>query len=120
MLEDVDGDGRYDRSRVFADRMVFPGGVLWHVGALYVTSAPSLWKLEDLDGDGTCDRRTEIVTGFGSTGNGADLHGPFLGPDGWLYFSDGRNGHRVTLGDGTMWEGKAAAVYRCRTDGRSI
>src|SRR5687768_10483097 len=31
-LEDVDGDGRFDTSVVFADRMTFPMGALWHEG----------------------------------------------------------------------------------------
>ena len=120
MLEDTDGDGVFDRSNVFADRMTFPSGALWHNGALYVCSPPSLWKLEDTNDDGVCDRRTEIVKGFGSIGNAADMHGPFLGPEGWLYFCDGRNGHDVTLGDGTRWKGKAACVYRCKFDGSGL
>src|SRR5437764_10557443 len=45
ILEDTDGDGRFDRSRVFADRIVFPQGLLWHDGAVYIASPPSLWKL---------------------------------------------------------------------------
>ena len=120
MLQDTDGDGVFDKSTIFADRMTFPSGAAWHDGALYVCSPPSLWKLQDTNDDGVCDKRTEIVTGFGSIGNGADLHGPFLGPDGWLYFCDGRNGHDVTLGDGTRWKGLAACVYRCRTDGSGL
>src|SRR5688572_17295424 len=39
MLEDVDGDGVFERSSVFADKLAFPQGALWHDGALYVTSA---------------------------------------------------------------------------------
>jgi putative heme-binding domain-containing protein len=120
MLEDADGDGVFDKSTIFADRMTFPAGALWHDGALYVCDPPGVWKLEDTNDDGVCDRRTQIVTGFHSVGNGADLHGPFLGPDGWLYFADGRNGHDLTLGDGSRWAGKAACVYRCRTDGSGL
>src|SRR5260370_41983788 len=37
-LEDTKGDGRFDRRTVFADRMMFPAGVLWHAGALYVAA----------------------------------------------------------------------------------
>src|SRR5262249_4224030 len=47
LLEDTDGDGRFDRSTVFADRMTMPMGVLWYRGALYTASPPSLWRLED-------------------------------------------------------------------------
>lgn len=120
MLEDADGDGTFDKRTVFADKLTFPSGALWHRGALYVCSPPGLWRFDDLDDDGVSDRRTELVTGFGSTGNAADLHGPYLGPEGWLYFCDGRNGHDVTLGDGTQWKGRAACMYRCRIDGTGL
>ncbi len=38
MLEDTNGDGRFDKSTVFADKMTLPMGALWHRGALYVAS----------------------------------------------------------------------------------
>lgn len=120
LLEDTSGDGVFDRRTVFADKLTFPTGALWHDGALYVCSAPSVWRLIDTNGDDVADTREQIVTGFGSVGNAADLHGPFLGPEGWLYFCDGRNGHDLTLGDGTKWTGKAACVYRCRIDGSGL
>jgi glucose/arabinose dehydrogenase len=33
-LEDSNGDGRFDKSTVFADRMMFPEGTLWYKGSL--------------------------------------------------------------------------------------
>ncbi len=116
-LEDVDGDGRFDKATVFADKMTFPQGALWYDGALFTTAYPSVWRLEDGDGSGAADKRTAIVGKFGSTGNAADLHGPQLGPDGMLYFGDGRNGHDIQQPDGFALKGRAAAVYRCRPDG---
>jgi putative heme-binding domain-containing protein len=120
LLEDSDGDGSFDTSRVFADGLVFPQGVLWHDGAVYTASHPSLWKLEDPDGTGKATRRTELVTGFGFNGNGCDLHGPFLGPDGRLYWTDGRHGYKVRTRDGETLEGLAARIWRCRADGREV
>jgi putative heme-binding domain-containing protein len=120
LLEDTDGDGSFDKSTVFADGLVFPQGVLWHDGALYSASHPSFWKLEDLDGKGVATRRTELLTGFHFNGNGCNIHGPFLGPDGRLYWTDGRHGYKVATRDGQVLEGLAARVWRCRTDGTDV
>ncbi|MCS6849695.1 MAG: HEAT repeat domain-containing protein [Gemmataceae bacterium] len=120
LLEDTDGDGRFDRHTVFADKMTFPMGVLWHDGALYTCSPPSVWKLQDTDGDGRADVRTELVTKFGFTGNAADIHGPFLGPDGRFYWTDGRHGHQIERPDGTRLVGKAARIFRCKPDGTEV
>ncbi|HEV3024325.1 MAG TPA: HEAT repeat domain-containing protein, partial [Pirellulales bacterium] len=119
-LEDIDGDGRFDESRVFADGLVFPQGVLWHDGALYAASHPSIWKLEDPDGTGVATRRTELATGFNFNGNGCDIHGPFLGPDGRLYWTDGRHGYKIKMRDGAYLEGLASRIWRSRTDGSQI
>ncbi|MFI5456986.1 MAG: HEAT repeat domain-containing protein [Isosphaerales bacterium] len=119
-LEDVDGDGKFDTSTVFADGLVFPQGVLWHDGALYVASHPSIWRLEDPDGKGVATSRVELVSGFGFNGNGCDIHGPFLGPDGRLYWTDGRHGYKVQTRDGEVLEGLAARIWRCRTDGTQV
>jgi putative membrane-bound dehydrogenase-like protein len=88
-LEDTDGDGRFDTSTVFADRMMFPEGAMWFDGSLYVAAPPSIWKLTDTDGDGTADRREEWFRGKTLTGCANDLHGPYLGPDGWIYWTKG-------------------------------
>ena len=62
-LEDRDGDGRYDTRTVFADKMMFPEGTMWHDGSLYVSAPPSIWKLTDTDGDGVADRASRVVPG---------------------------------------------------------
>src|SRR6056297_3437278 len=50
-LEDLDGDGTFDRRTVFADRMMFPEGTMWLDGSLYVSAPPHIWRLTDLDDD---------------------------------------------------------------------
>jgi putative membrane-bound dehydrogenase-like protein len=119
-LEDGDGDGRFDKSTVFADKMTFPMGVLPHGGAVYSASAPSLWRLRDTKNTGVADLRDELVTKFGFSGNAADIHGPFLGPDGRLYWTDGRHGHEIRQPDGSVLKGLAARIFRCRPDGRDV
>ncbi len=88
-LEDTDGDGKFDKSVVFADKMMFPEGTLWYDGSLYVSAPPSIWKLTDTDGDGVADERSEWFQGKTLTGCANDLHGPYLGPDGYIYWCKG-------------------------------
>lgn len=88
-LEDKDGDGRFDSSIVFADRMMLPEGTMWFDGSLYVAAPPSIWKLTDTNGDGVADQREEWFQAKTLTGCANDLHGPYLGPDGWIYWTKG-------------------------------
>jgi putative membrane-bound dehydrogenase-like protein len=120
-LEDSDGDGVFDRSSVFADRLTYPQGVLWHDGAIFTASPPSLWRLEDSDGDGVADRRRELVTGFPFTGIADDLHGPCLGPDGRIYWGVGRFPYAIRKPGGPLIrEGSSPLIMRCRPDGEDI
>jgi putative membrane-bound dehydrogenase-like protein len=117
-LEDTDGDGRFDRSTVFADRMMFPQGALFHAGSLYVAAPPQIWKLTDADGDGVAERREVWWDGKTLTGCANDVHGPYLGPDGWFYWTKGAFAEqRHTLGNGAPFVTRAAHIYRARPDG---
>lgn len=64
LLEDTDGDGRVDRSRVFADDLPWPTAVFWANGGVYAAATPDLFFLRDTDGDGRADRREVVFTGF--------------------------------------------------------
>lgn len=121
MLEDTDKDGAFDKSTIFADKMTFPQGACWLDGSLYVGSPPSMWKLTDTDNDGVADKREEIVTGFEYTGNAADIHGPFLHPNGRLYWCHGRKGHDVKQKDGTPVDASlACGIWSCKPDGSDV
>ena len=88
-LEDGDGDGRFDKQPVFADKMMVPEGTMWLDGSLYVAAPPRNSKLTDPDGDGVADQRVEWFAGKTLTGCANDLHGPYAGPDGWVYWCKG-------------------------------
>ncbi len=120
-LEDTDGDGRFDRSTPYADKMTFPMGAVWHRGSVYTASPPNIWKLTDADGDGVAERREILVSEFGFTGNAADIHGCFLNPDGRLFWCDGRHGHNFVDEHGNqISKGLAARVFSCRPDGKQV
>ena len=121
MIEDTDGDGVFDKSTIFADKMTLPQGALWYRGALFVGSPPSVWRLEDTDGDGIADKRKEIVNNFGFSGNAASVHGCFLGPNGRIYWCDGRHGHEFRDKNGKVTSGGLAArIFSCKPDGSDV
>ncbi len=114
-LEDTDGDGHYDRSTPFADGMMIPQGALWFDGSLYVAAPPSIWKLTDTDGDGVADQREEWFAGKTLTGCANDLHGPYLGLDGWIYWTKGAFAEQTyERPDGPPLVTRAAHVFRRR------
>jgi putative membrane-bound dehydrogenase-like protein len=119
-LEDKDGDGVYDASTVFADSMMFPEGTMWHRGSLYVAAPPSIWKLTDKDGDGVADDRVEWFQGKTLTGCANDLHGPYLGPDGWIYWCKGAFAEQTYDIEGKKFQTRAAHIFRARPDGSRI
>ena len=120
-LEDTDGDGRFDHSTVFADKLMFPEGTMWYDGSLYVAAPPSIWKLTDTDGDGVADRREEWFQGKTLTGCANDLHGPYLGPDGWIYWCKGAFAEQTYERPGKPpLVTKASHIFRARPDGSQI
>jgi putative membrane-bound dehydrogenase-like protein len=120
-LEDTDGDGKYDQRVVFADRMMFPEGAMWHDGSLYVAAPPSIWKLTDTDDDGVADRRVEWFKGLTLTGCANDLHGPYLGLDGWIYWCKGAFAKQTYERPGKKpLVTRAAHIFRARPDGSGV
>jgi quinoprotein glucose dehydrogenase len=128
LVEDTDGDGKADKSSVFAGGFNDPldglaAGVLAHNGDVYFTCIPNLWKLRDTKGTGVADQREKLLTGFGPNIAffGHDLHGLIVGPDGKLYFSVGDRGFDVTSKEGKHFTGpRNGAVFRCDMDGSNF
>ncbi len=120
-LEDTNGDGVFDKSVVYADKMMFPEGAMWREGSLYVAAPPSIWKLTDTDGDGKADRREEWFKGKTLTGCANDLHGPYNGPDGWIYWCKGAFAEQTYDRPGKPpLKTRAAHIFRARPDGTGV
>ena len=56
LIEDSDGDGRADRSTIFADRLLNATSLLPWKGGLIVTAAPDILYLKDSEGDDRAGR----------------------------------------------------------------
>ncbi len=89
VLEDTDGDGRYDKSTIFADGLNFPNGILTWRGGAIITAAPEILYLEDTNGDGRADKREVLVSGLMEINQQLRANGLRWGLDNWVYVAAG-------------------------------
>jgi putative membrane-bound dehydrogenase-like protein len=120
MLEDIDSDGVFDRSTVYAERITMAMGAQWHRGSLYVAAPPDLVRYTDTNDDGVADQRDVILTGWPLKANATTLHGPYLGPDGWMYLTYSPSAYKVRTKEGTVLEGPGGRVFRFQPDGTRL
>ncbi len=117
-LTDKDGDGVFDHSTVFAEKVPFPEGILVHAGDVYVAAPPMIWKFTDINGDHVADSRESWFNGGTVDGCGNDLHGPYLAPDGYFYWTKGGfQEQNLQLESGELHSGRAAHIFRAKPDG---
>src|SRR6185436_10053415 len=88
LLEDTDGDGKIDRSVIFADHVLEVSGLMPWKGGLIVTSAPDILFMKDTDGDGKADVKEVLYTGFPKVDPEARITNPRLGIENWIYCSN--------------------------------
>ena len=123
-LRDLDGDGRADEVKVFAD-VDSPRGVAVDGQRLYVLHPGDLSVFIDHDGDGVADERRVLVKniGFGIKDRSIDhaSNGIELGVDGWIYCAIGDFGMLNAEGtDGRKLTLRAGGVVRVRPDGTGL
>jgi putative membrane-bound dehydrogenase-like protein len=112
ILEDTDGDGVSDTSKVFVQDkdLVAPLGIAVLENKVIVSCAPSLYVYTDENGDDVPDKKEAFLTGFGGFDHDHSLHSLVVGPDGKWYFNTGNAGpHRVT--DKAGWQLRSGSVY---------
>ena len=120
-LDDTNHDGRYETVVVFAEHVMFPQGCLAYGRSVYVAAPPSIWRYTDQDGDGVADEAVEWWKGGTLTGCANDLHGPYLGPDGYIYWTKGAFAEQTHERPGRpAIHDKAAHIYRAKPDGTEL
>ena len=86
ILEDTDGDGRFDTRKVFADHLNLVSGLEIGFGGVWVGAAPHFLFIADRDGDDRPDGPPQILLdGWGQHDTHETLNSFAWGPDGWLY-----------------------------------
>jgi putative membrane-bound dehydrogenase-like protein len=99
LLEDDDGDGKYEKAIVFADQVLEVSGLLPWKGGLIVTSAPDILWMKDENGDGVADIRKVLYTGFPKVNPEARITNPRYGIDNWVYTSNNGRDGKITSPD---------------------
>jgi putative membrane-bound dehydrogenase-like protein len=81
VLEDVNGNGRFEKSAVFADHFHFVHGMLPWKGGLIVTSAPDILYVADSSGGNRANVRKVLLTGFAQVNPQLRINTPLYGID---------------------------------------
>jgi putative heme-binding domain-containing protein len=87
VLEDTDGDGKADKSTIFAEGLIQPTGILPGDGGVYVANSTEILHFSDTDGDGKADKKRRILNGFGTGDTHHLIHTFRWGPEGRMYFN---------------------------------
>lgn len=101
-LQDKDGDGRYETSRVFADKLLFATGVQPWQGGVIVTLAGEVAWFKDTDGDGVADVRKTWFKGFAEQNPQLRANHPHWDLDNRIYIANGLRGGTV-VADKETW-----------------
>lgn len=129
ILEDTNGDGRADGSRVFWQdpELLAPLGIAVFDNVVIVSQPPHLIKLTDVNRDlkfdpADGDTREVLLTGFNGRNHDHSLHSVTGGPDGKWYFNQGncgaifedRSGRRFPIGSAYFRNGGGEWPFQTR------
>lgn len=89
ILEDTNGDGKADKSTVFAGDLHNPTGFEFWNGGVIVAQQPNLVFLKDTTGDDTYDVKEILLHGFDSADTHHAINSFVFDPGGALYMSEG-------------------------------
>lgn len=112
ILEDTNGDGVADTSKMFVEDkdLVAPLGIAVIGNKVFVSCSPSIIVYTDEDGDDKPDKKEVFLTGFGGVDHDHGLHAGIAGPGGKLYFITGNAGPHIVK-DKAGFTLRAGSVY---------
>lgn len=98
ILEDVNGDGRADSSKVFyqGSEVNAPLGICVLGNEVLISQSPYIWKLTDTNFDDKADVKEILFQGIQGIQDDHGAHALALGPDGRFYFTLGNAGKTIS------------------------
>ena len=134
ILEDTNGDGKADVSKVFyqGPDIESPLGIWVQGNKVIVSDSPNVWVLTDENGDDKADKKELLFTGIGGEQHDHGMHTFVFGPDGKWYFNFGNEGKQLLDKDGNAITDiatgktinkenfKQGMVFRCDPDGKNV
>ncbi len=133
ILEDTNGDGKADASKVFyqGPEVNAPLGILVMGNRVLVSQSPYVWLFTDENGDDKSDKKEIIFQGVKGEQHDHGMHAFTFGPDGKLYFNFGNEGNQLLDGKGQpvldqdgqpidRKKYKQGMVFRCDPDFKNV
>ena len=112
ILEDSDADGTADQSTVFADGLDMSTGFALGNGGVYLAEGPDLVHLVDSNGDDVADKKTLLLTGFGTGDTHQNISNFIFDSGGFLYFSQGLHAFSTVETPWGVSRGERAGFWR--------
>ncbi|WP_080237270.1 PVC-type heme-binding CxxCH protein [Spirosoma rigui] len=134
ILEDTNGDGKADVTKVFyqGKELESPLGIWVQGNKVIVSDSPNVWVFTDENGDDKADKKELLFTGIGGEQHDHGMHTFVFGPDGKWYFNFGNEGKQLLDKDGKpvidvasgkpidKQNFKQGMVFRCDPDGKNV
>jgi putative membrane-bound dehydrogenase-like protein len=135
ILEDTDGDGVADTSKVFYQGQDVNSalGIAVLGNKIIVSVSPNVFVFTDEDGDDIPDSKEILFTGIEGEDHDHGVHAFVFGPDGRLYFNFGNNGKQLLDKNGNSIKDiygntidnsgnpyREGMAFRCELDGSNI
>jgi putative membrane-bound dehydrogenase-like protein len=135
ILEDTDGDGRSDNTKVYYQGRDIDSamGICVLGNQVIVSATPNIWVFTDENGDDKPDHKEALFTKTGAPQHDHSAHSFLFGPDGKYYWNFGNTGQAVhdkngapvvdLMGNRVVDNGKpyfGGMVFRCDRDGSNF